>query len=170
MEIIIRHAEPDDYQAFHHIYSQPVAYAGTLQMPYVSAELWKKRLADKSTEGSFHLVACVEGEVVGSLAVFIIAHSLRRRHAASFGMGVHDKWQNKGIGTELMKAAIDLADNWLNVVRLELTVYTDNIAAVKLYERFGFEIEGTLAKYAFRDGQYVDAYSMARIKPLNPSA
>ncbi|MGI9289471.1 MAG: GNAT family N-acetyltransferase [Pseudomonadales bacterium] len=164
MDIIIRHAEPNDYQALHLIYSQPIACAGTLQLPYVSAEVWKKRLADDCPEGSFHLVACVQQEVVGSIGVFIIGYSLRRRHAASFGMGVHDEWQNKGVGSELMKAAIDLADNWLNVMRLELTVYTDNKPAVKLYERFGFVTEGTLEKYAFRDGQYVDAYSMARIK------
>ncbi|MGI9295158.1 MAG: GNAT family N-acetyltransferase [Pseudomonadales bacterium] len=165
MEIVIRHAEPDDHQALHQIYSQPIACAGTLQLPYVSAEVWKKRLSDDSPEGSFHLVACVDEEVVGSIGVFIISYSLRRRHAASFGMGVHDEWQNKGVGTEMMKAAIDLADNWLNIVRLELTVYTDNKPGVKLYEKFGFEIEGTLAKYAYREGEYVDAYSMARIKP-----
>lgn len=165
MEIVIRHAEPDDYQALHGVYSQPIACAGTLQLPYVSKEVWKKRLSDNSEEGSFSLVACVEQEIVGSIGLFIIGYSLRRRHAASFGMGVHDQWQNKGVGTALMKAAINLADNWLNVVRLELTVYTDNKPAVKLYERFGFEIEGTLVKYAFRDGNYVDAYSMARIRP-----
>ena len=34
---------------------------------------------------------------------------------------------------------------------------------VALYEKFGFQIEGTHYMYAFRDGEYVDAYSMARI-------
>ena len=43
-------------------------------------------------------------------------------------------------------------------------MYTDNAAAVVLYEKFGFEIEGAHRRYAFRNGEYVDAYSMARIK------
>jgi putative acetyltransferase len=35
---------------------------------------------------------------------------------------------------------------------------------ITLYEKFGFEIEGTHRRYAFRDGGFVDAYSMARLK------
>jgi putative acetyltransferase len=82
------------------------------------------------------------------------------------GMSVHDEWQGKGIGTALMLAAVDLSDNWLNLRRLELEVYTDNESAIRLYERFGFEREGTLRQHAFRNGRYVDAYLMARLRPL----
>jgi putative acetyltransferase len=64
-----------------------------------------------------------------------------------------------------MEAALDLADNWLNLTRIELRVYVDNAAAITLYEKFGFEVEGTHRRLAFRDGEYVDAYSMARLKP-----
>jgi putative acetyltransferase len=67
-----------------------------------------------------------------------------------------------------MRAAVGLADRWLNLERLELEVYTDNEPAVRLYQKFGFAIEGTLARYAFRDGRYADAYLMARLR--QPSA
>ena len=63
-----------------------------------------------------------------------------------------------------MHAAINLADQWLNLTRLELTVFTDNAPAIRLYKRTGFKVEGTLKKYAYRDGQYVDAFAMARLK------
>lgn len=79
-------------------------------------------------------------------------------------MAVHDEWQGKGIGTALMSAGLDMADKWLNLTRLELEVYTDNEAAIHLYERFGFEREGTLRQHAFRDGAYVDSYMMARLR------
>jgi putative acetyltransferase len=79
-------------------------------------------------------------------------------------MAVRDDWQGKGVGTALMEAALDLADNWLNLTRVELSVYTDNAAGVALYKKFGFEVEGTHRRYAFRNGEYVDAYSMARIR------
>ena len=36
--------------------------------------------------------------------------------------------------------------------------------AIALYRKFGFEIEGTHKAYALRDGRYVDAYAMARIR------
>jgi putative acetyltransferase len=35
---------------------------------------------------------------------------------------------------------------------------------IALYERFGFEIEGTHRRYALREGGLVDVYSMARLK------
>jgi putative acetyltransferase len=63
-----------------------------------------------------------------------------------------------------MLATLDLADKWLNLTRLELQVYTDNEAGIRLYQRMGFVIEGTLKRFAFRDGQYVDAMQMARVR------
>ncbi len=57
-----------------------------------------------------------------------------------------------------------LADSWLNLHRIELQVYTDNERGIRLYERCGFEVEGTLKDFAFREGRYVDVYSMARLR------
>ena len=79
-------------------------------------------------------------------------------------MMVRDDWQGKGIGTALMQAAVDLADKWLNLSRLELNVFFDNEPAIKLYKKFGFQVEGTRIGYAFRDGQYVDTLMMARVR------
>lgn len=167
MEIQIRHAEPDDGAALHRIMSQPRAYAGTLQMPYPSVESWRKRL-ESPPDGLYNLVACVDGEVVGQIGLHTVNRP-RRRHAGSIGMAVHDEWQGKGVGTALMAAVVDLADNWLNLLRLELQVYTDNEPAVRLYQKFGFEVEGTLRFFALRDGLYVDAYNMARLRLIDPN-
>jgi putative acetyltransferase len=62
-----------------------------------------------------------------------------------------------------MEAALDLADNWLNHTRVELHVYVDNAPAIALYEKFGFEVEGMHRRFVFRNGEYVDGYSMARL-------
>lgn len=79
-------------------------------------------------------------------------------------MAVRDDWQHRGAGTALMQAAVDLADKWLNLSRLELEVQVDNEGAIRLYKKFGFETEGTLREYTFRDGAFVDVYCMARLK------
>jgi putative acetyltransferase len=162
-QVIVRHAEPDDYQALHRIFSGPKAIAGTIQLPLPSAEAWRKRLLE-SPEGLFSLVGCVDDEVVGSLGLETSPTRWRMGHVGSIGMAVRDDWQGKGVGTALMEAALDLADNWLNLTRIELRVYVDNSAAVALYKNFGFEIEGTHRRLAFRNGEYGDAYSMARIR------
>lgn len=79
-------------------------------------------------------------------------------------MAVRDDWHGKGAGSALMQAAVDMADRWLNLVRLELEVYTDNAPAIRLYEKFGFVKEGVHKQYAFRDGSFVDAFAMARLR------
>jgi putative acetyltransferase len=79
-------------------------------------------------------------------------------------MCVHDDFHGRGIGSALMAALIDVADKWLDLKRLELTVYVDNAAAVALYRKFGFEVEGTRRGDTFRDGRYVDSFAMARLQ------
>jgi putative acetyltransferase len=160
----IRRAEPDDYSALHEIFSRPKVFSGTLQLPYPSLEQWRQRLAEPN-EGTYNLVALVNDRVVGMIGLHTFPNKPRRRHVGTIGMCVHDEWQGKGVGAALMRAGLKLADNWLNLVRLELEVYTDNEPAVRLYERFGFEHEGTLRQHAFRDGRYVDSYMMARLRP-----
>ena len=123
--------------------------------------MWEKRIAEISSD-DFLLVAEVDGEVVGNCGLQPASRSPRRRHAGTIGMAVRDDWHGRGVGTALMKAVVDLADNWVGYSRLELTAYTDNAAALALYRKFGFEIEGTARNYALRDGVLVDAYLMAR--------
>lgn len=159
----IRRAEPDDAASVYEMFCSQEVYAGTLQLPYPSLAEWRQRLLEVP-EGYYNLVAVYEDRVVGMLSVQTFTKRARRRHVGAIGISVHADWQGKGVGSALMRAGLDLADNWLNLLRLELEVYTDNEAAIKLYERFGFEREGTLRQHAFRDGQYVDAYVMARLR------
>jgi len=164
MKITIRRIEPGDYEAMHRIVTGSRVIWGTLQLPFPSKEQWKARLAE-TPEGMISLVACVDDdELVGQLSLHTFPKRPRRRHVGQIGMVVRDDWQGKGIGNALMEAAIDLADKWLNLHRLELEVYTDNIPAIRLYEKFGFVIEGTMADYAFRDGRYIDTHTMARLR------
>jgi putative acetyltransferase len=111
-------------------------------------------------------VAVVGDRIVGMVSVETFPNRPRRRHAGAIGICVHEEWHGKGVGTALMRAIVDLADNWLNLTRLELEVYADNEAAISLYERMGFEVEGTLRQHAFRDGQYVYSKMMARLRGI----
>jgi putative acetyltransferase len=134
-----------------------------------------QRLADaealfaKLTPDHHSLVAEIEGLIVGSAGMHRQAG--RRAHVALLGMMVAPSWHGKGVGSALMEALIDVADRWLDLKRLELHVYADNARAVALYRKFGFEIEGRLRGYAFKDGAYVDSLAMARLNfhpPLEP--
>ena len=88
----------------------------------------------------------------------------RNRHTATIGIMVHKDYQEKQVGTALMQAVLDVADNWLMLVRVELTVFVDNERAIHLYEKLGFEKEGVVRKAAIRNGEYTDEYLMSRIR------
>lgn len=162
--ILIRRVELTDAEDLLDLYRQPRVIWGTLQLPYPSLEFQRKRIAE-TPDGLVSLVAEIDGRVIGQLGLHTIPNRPRKRHCAGLGMAVHDAWHGRGVGTALMAAACDMADNWLNILRLELEVYTDNEPAMRLYTKFGFVIEGTHRKNAFRDGRYVDSHFMARLKP-----
>jgi putative acetyltransferase len=160
--ISIRAAEPSDVPAVHAILRCPRVVANTLQLPWRPEDFTSSRLFH-SRPDHYYLVALVDGQVVGQLGLDT-EQTPRRRDVASFGMAVHDDYQGRGVGSALMAAMIDLADSWLGLRRLELVVWADNAAAIHLYEKFGFEVEGRGRQFARRAGQLVDALYMARLR------
>jgi putative acetyltransferase len=159
-EILIRAMEPADLPDVTEAWNQPKAYAGTLQLPFTSLEARQARYA--ANTGSTRLVAVIEGKAIGM--IFLSREENRRSHVGSIGMAVHDAYAGRGVGTALMAAVVELADNWLQLKRLELGVYADNARAIALYERFGFEREGVYRAYAWRNGAYADSLAMARLR------
>jgi L-phenylalanine/L-methionine N-acetyltransferase len=160
--LVIRAARPSDCEEIAAIACLPGVRWGTLRLPHQSPEETRKLLESRPT-GNVALVVLRGGKIVanGGLERF----SGRRAHAASLGMGVHDDHRSQGIGSRLLAELLDIADDWLNLRRIELSVYVDNAPAIALYRRNGFEIEGTHRDFAFRGGSFVDAHAMARVKP-----
>jgi putative acetyltransferase len=162
-ELKIRPVEPEDWADLSEMNAQPRVLAGTLGLPFRSLAFERQRL-EKNDPARPHVGAVIDRKVVGTI-MLVPTTNPRRAHAASFGMCVHDAYQGRGVGAGLLGALLELTDRWLNIRRMELTVFADNARAIALYERFGFEREGLLRDYAFRDGAFVDALAMARLKP-----
>ena len=161
--IAVRRAEPEDYELVCEVFTDEAAYTGTLQVPFPSRERWKKFMSDPDPN-DYLLIAFVDGEVAGHAGLHPVGRSPRRAHARMLGMAVQKRFHGQGVGHALMQALVDLADKWLPVTRIELTVFVDNERAIALYRKFGFEIEGTHRQYGLRDGKYVDTYAMGRIR------
>lgn len=156
----IRAARPDDAVGIAAMQALPGFRFGTLRLPHPRPEATRRWL-EALPETSHVLVAEHEGRIAGMAG--LDRFTGRRAHAGGLGMGVHDSLAGHGIGRALLGEIVDLADRWLGLRRLELTVFTDNARAIGLYRSFGFETEGTLRGFALRDGALADAYTMGRV-------
>ncbi|QND53366.1 GNAT family N-acetyltransferase [Phyllobacterium sp. 628] len=161
--VSIRAARVADFEQINALASLPGFRAGTLRLPFHSADQTRKWLESLGA-GTTSIVAEINQQIVGHAGLH--RSDGRRAHAANLGIGVHDDFTRRGIGKALLRALIDAADNWLNIKRIELTVYCDNAAAIRLYEKFGFEREGLHRDYAFKQGGFVDAVAMARLRKI----
>lgn len=85
----------------------------------------------------------------------------RLAHRGGLGMGCLPGFRGKGIGSLLLEATLNHSKK-IGLEKVELNVYTSNLAAIKLYEKFGFEVEGTIKKYRKLDGQYFDCLCMGK--------
>jgi putative acetyltransferase len=161
--ISVRHAEAADADALHEILTDPEVMHWLIDVPYAPQAQTRRNVVELP-DGRYLLVAVEGEEIVGALGFG--AHTApRTRHVGRLGpIAVARAWQGRGVGSALMRAACDLADNWLNLIRLELLVIDGNDAAIGLYRRFGFEIEGTLRAFGFQAGRYVDVHTMARVR------
>lgn len=169
-DVTIRRVRTSDAESMARLMGDPETLGSLLQLPYPSVEAWRTRLAEWDTPGRADLLLVAESEqrIVGNAGLNPVGTALRRRHAMSLGIMVEKSWHGRGVGTQLMAALLDAADRWLGCLRIELTVFTDNAAAIALYRKFGFEVEGTHRAYALRDGRYVDVLAMARLHPNPP--
>jgi putative acetyltransferase len=159
--LTIRAREPDDWEAIADLMALPKVRFGTLRLPFVSRDATRKWM-ENPAEGHTGIVAVLEGRIVGSAGMN--QYKGRRSHVGGLGLCVHDDFHRRGIGSAMLAALIEAADNWLGLRRLELTVYVDNAPAIALYKKHGFAIEGTRCQDAFRDGAFVDSHAMARLK------
>ena len=164
----IRSIQPQDASAIAQLMADPEVFGNTLQLPYPTEEAWAKRLSTPPAANSLHLVAVQDGRIVGSGSLHGTTLQVRRNHAVGLGISVAREAQGQGVGTALMRALTEYADQWGHILRIELTVFTDNARAIALYERFGFEHEGRHRGYALRNGQYNDVLCMARWHPRPP--
>lgn len=161
--ITVRRASIADAPALERIYRQTTVLENTAQEPLASVEGIGAWIAGIGAEGHL-LLACAEGDLAGALLLQQMANPGLRHVGQLARVAVDEARRGRGVGSRLVAAAIDLADNWLNLFRLELLVRADNPSAVALYRKYGFRDEGLLQGYGYRNGSYIDCLAMARFR------
>jgi len=155
--IILTLYRPEDKEALVSMYANmsPEALKWGLP-PYDRAriEYWNSDLTNNIT-----LIARLEERIVGHLRLFRIPFE-RRKGVGEVLIYVHQDFQNLGLGTRMMRKAIELAKEQ-GFHRIGLTVVADNHSAIKVYEKVGFKKEG-IARETFYgdDHRYHDEVEM----------
>jgi putative acetyltransferase len=169
MEFYIRPICFGDSKGINEIRRMPGVFENILGIPSERIKKSEDFIANMD-DNSHQFVAVMKEEaleetIIGVAGLNVFSNP-RLRHCASVGIMVHKDFQKNSVGIKLMESLVDIADNWLMLVRVELSVFVDNEKAIKLYKKFGFEIEGTKKKAAIRNGEYVDEFLMARIRNI----
>lgn len=106
-------------------------------------------------------VALAKDQVVGWCDI-LPKNGAIHPHVGVLGMGLVSEFRHMGIGAKLLQATMLDASN-KGFSKIVLNVRVDNIAAINLYEKFGFKTEGELIDDAFVDGEFTNTFIMAKI-------
>jgi putative acetyltransferase len=159
--LVLRPVRPDDAAALAEMRARPAVARFIHSFPSQRLESSRQHLARLKPDNHI-FVAELDGRVVGMAGLHVRPGKLR--HSASLGIYVHDDFHGRGIGRALMERLIDLADRWLGLLRVDLTVHHDNAPAIALYRKLGFVVEGTRRRAIFVDGGLHDVVMMARVR------
>ena len=107
------------------------------------------------------IVAIDGGKIIGMLDSWTDRRA-RVKHVTTFAMSVDPDRAKQGIGTALLKQFINWVAKNPRLEKIELHVHADNAAAIALYEKVGFAVEGTRKRaIKYDDNRFIDDILMA---------
>jgi ribosomal protein S18 acetylase RimI-like enzyme len=124
------------------------------------------------SKGNPHFVALVDGRVVGWCDLVAGDPKQGTAHVARLGMGVEKAYRRQGIGRLVMEAAIAKAGR-TGIEKVELGVYSSNQAAISLYQKAGFKVEGRRLRARLLDNICDDVLIMGLFladRPVGPGS
>jgi len=169
--LTIRGLRADDWTALYPLYCNEAVLLHTSDLPYISEESFRERV-NNPPAGVHTLVAELmlpsgRERVVGAAWLKVSEH--RQRHLARLVIIIQPELRGGEIEAGLLRATLALADNWLALRRVETVVFPPDDAHVTLLQQHGFVHEATMRRYVVRDGEYADAWLLARLRPVTSS-
>ena len=164
--LTIRSQRSDDLEHLFALLNTDAVLLDSLELPYLSEEVFREHYG--SPPANAHILIAETSLPSGRKrmigVVWLKTMPRRRRHVGQLTLAMHPDYRGGEAESTLLNAALDLADNWLALHRIEAVVYVDDRATIALYEQHGFACEATMRRYAFRAGTYSDACLMTRLR------
>jgi RimJ/RimL family protein N-acetyltransferase len=140
---------------------------GSDQLQWEYDDSWARELAtpeehvrsfrehrEKQRGQNHPLWAVAAGRIVGMIGINRHTDNARA-HSAEIGFGVTATFTRRGIGRQLVMAAIEKA-RLLGLKRLEADCFADNVASTTLLGKCGFKVEGVRIGAICKDGTLRD--------------
>ena len=167
-ELLIREAEPKDAAelvAFLNRVSLETDFTSLdgdgILLTSEEMEIFLNKQA--SSDNQITLLAFLNDKIAGIVNI-TADHRKRVRHIGDLFIVIGKRYWNNGLGSLLLEEAIEWAQASGILRRLQLTVQTRNQAAVHLYQKYGFVIEGRQERGAYiEEGDFIDVYLMGRL-------
>jgi phosphoglycolate phosphatase len=128
---------------------------GSEGLPFSAAEERDFIKSSQNSKTQIWFVAKDNGKIIGDCNIDALPR--RFSHRGELGIAVIHDYCNRGVGSALIKKALDAAKNILHLEIITLEVKSDNYAAIHVYEKFGFEKFGTYKKFFKKGNDYFDA-------------
>lgn len=153
----IRKLGPEDAEAFaavrlEALKNDPDAFGSTYDdEKYRPMEEWRARLSPGNEGENGYFGAFADGEIVGTIGYFRHKGTKARHKAAIVSMYVRQDHRGTGMAAGLMQAALEYLKGLGDIDQVQLAVVSSNPAAVRFYEKMGFQVYG-LEKRALKAG------------------
>jgi len=120
---------------------------------------WLTTINHSTKTVSMGICCIVTGKLIGYAGITAIS-TLNRSGEYFILIGDKEYW-GKGIGSDVTSLIVDYGFNVLGLHRIELTAYATNPAAIKAYEKAGFQHEGVMRQAGYRHGKFIDKVLMS---------
>jgi RimJ/RimL family protein N-acetyltransferase len=164
-EVTIRFAEAKDYEAYC-VFYEKIAEETVFTNQYVGRPRRSKEAfeAQLHAENIYRLVVTDKDEQIVGVCTVVVE---RPEHpwlnkSCDFGIMLLKAYTGQGLGKYLMKKMEDWARSQ-KMHRIGAQVRTKNIAAMALYLKCGFEVEGIARDAAYINGEWHNQYYIGKI-------
>jgi RimJ/RimL family protein N-acetyltransferase len=156
-KLVIRPAVPNDASALIAVKKSYIEGSDTIPLlvsEYKNSLEQEKALIERlnSSENSILLIAEQDGKIIGNVDL-IGSERSRTSHTAMLGIGLLLEARNRGIGSIMMKAAIDWARKNPALELIWLDTYSSNLTGITLYNKIGFKAAGVVPSFFKQNGQ-----------------
>jgi len=108
----------------------------------------------KSSETSNYFVVMKNSKIIGCIG-FNGNTARKMKHYGTIGISVLKEYWGRGIATTLLEKLISWSKE-KGIKKINLDVFENNERAIKLYEKFGFKLEGCIEDGIFDGENYIN--------------